>query len=186
MASDAKGKGVDRSDPAEDPRKRTIRAGDSLLIKLPSGTTKSFSKVKPTTSVCPLSHQPRIHSSDMRSDLHLGKFGSCKASELFGQPYGLTYEILDGKLRAVLDKSISDLCPSRSCHHAHSADAICAVGGAVDEIEATNQHIQERAGAQNLTYLDIEALKKEGVSGRVRRLLHPSGAACRADVFSWV
>ncbi|POW15005.1 hypothetical protein PSTT_02486 [Puccinia striiformis] len=60
---------------------RTITAGDNLLLKLPSGQTRTIKNV----------------TSD--SSISLGKFGKFQTNELIDQPFGLTFDILeDGKL----------------------------------------------------------------------------------------
>ncbi|GAA6064134.1 hypothetical protein JCM10212_005135 [Sporobolomyces blumeae] len=73
----------------------------------------------------------------------LGKYGSFKTGQLVNRVYGQTYEILsDGTLEAVQ-----------------------ATLNEIEETAANNEHI-ESTGAQNLTFVDIQALKDSGMSGR--------------------
>ena len=50
----------------------------------------------------------RIYLLVFLSVISLGKFGSFPSSELIGQPFGHTYEIVDGGLRAILPFSLND------------------------------------------------------------------------------
>jgi len=47
--------------------------------------------------------------------ISFGKFGAFEANELIGQPYGLTYEIHDKKLKAMLPKTMDEV--GTSVHH---------------------------------------------------------------------
>ncbi|KAK4058446.1 tRNA (adenine(58)-N(1))-methyltransferase non-catalytic subunit trm6 [Microbotryomycetes sp. JL221] len=101
-----------------------VRQGDSVMLKLPSDTIKTF-KINPDTSIS------------------LGKFGSFKGRQLIGKPYGHTFEIThDGNLK-VLESTLNE----------------------IEETEATNEFIMA-TGASGLTVDDIQALRKEGLSGR--------------------
>ncbi|KAH8927509.1 Gcd10p-domain-containing protein [Atractiella rhizophila] len=104
-----------------------MRAGDTVVLRLPSGTHKS-AKLIPKTSI------------------KLGKFGTINdASDLIDQPYGLTYEIEgDGKLRVVLDYSLSE----------------------IEMTDETNEDISANIGAQTLSTVDIETFKKLGMDAR--------------------
>ncbi|GAA6000204.1 hypothetical protein JCM10207_007904 [Rhodosporidiobolus poonsookiae] len=76
-------------------------------------------------------------------NVSLGKHGNFKAKELIGKPYGHTYELgSDGKLSTVQ-----------------------ATLKEIEETEANNEFIKS-SGAQALTFVDIQALKESGLSGR--------------------
>ncbi|GAA5979467.1 hypothetical protein JCM11641_005404 [Rhodosporidiobolus odoratus] len=101
-----------------------IRTGDNVLLKLPSGIVKPV-KINSTGSVA------------------LGKYGSFKAKELVGKPYGHTYEILEGGTLATVQATLKE----------------------IEETEANNEFIKSQ-GAQTLTFVDIKALKASGATGR--------------------
>ncbi|POW14878.1 hypothetical protein PSHT_07299 [Puccinia striiformis] len=130
---------------------RTITAGDNLLLKLPSGQTRTIKNV----------------TSD--SSISLGKFGKFQTNELIDQPFGLTFDILeDGKL--VRNEQINlalELNPMLD--ELNSFESIKGMANGisnVEDIEATNEMIKESDGAQKLTNVEIEELKKSGLSGR--------------------
>ncbi|KAG8851242.1 tRNA (adenine(58)-N(1))-methyltransferase non-catalytic subunit trm6 [Tulasnella sp. 330] len=70
----------------------TIKSGDHVLIKLPSGDIKTV----------------QVH--DKPKKVNLGKFGSFNMSQLIGHPFGLSYEILrDGDLKVRKPEPMEDL-----------------------------------------------------------------------------
>ncbi|TFY56088.1 hypothetical protein EVJ58_g7850 [Rhodofomes roseus] len=103
-------------------RHETIQVGNTLLLKLPSGDIKTWKLEKDSTA-------------------NLGKFGSFYANELVGQPFGLTYEIVDKKLKAVSPRTLQE----------------------VEDTEATNELINDGQFVQPLTSEEIEMLKKSGL-----------------------
>ncbi|KAI0828876.1 Gcd10p-domain-containing protein [Trametes gibbosa] len=103
-------------------RDDTIQAGHTLLIKIPSGDIRSIKLEQDAT-------------------VSLGKFGSFHANELLGQPFGLTYEIVDKRLNALPSRPMQD----------------------VEDTEATNELINDGQLVQPLTVEEIEALKKSGL-----------------------
>ncbi|OCH89722.1 Gcd10p-domain-containing protein [Obba rivulosa] len=103
-------------------REDTIQVGSSLLIKVPNGDVRPM-KV------------------EQNGTINLGKFGAFYASELVGQPYGLTYEIVDKRLKVVPPRSIQE----------------------VEETDATNELINDGQFVQPLTIEEIETLKKSGL-----------------------
>ena len=95
----------------------------------------------------------------------LGKFGSFKSDDVIGMPYGFTYEIGDGsRLQLVMDRTLSEL----------------------EETDATNENIHDDGSAQKLTYVDIQALKQAGVTGRelIQRQLAGSESYDQRTVYS--
>ncbi|KAA1127260.1 tRNA (adenine(58)-N(1))-methyltransferase non-catalytic subunit trm6 [Puccinia graminis f. sp. tritici] len=130
---------------------RTISAGDNLLLKLPSGQTRTIKNLTADSSVS------------------LGKFGKFQTNELINQPFGLTFEILeDGKL-VLYDQSILAVEPNTTIDEMKSFESIKGMANGisnVEDIEATNELIKESDGAQKLTNQEIEELKKSGLSGR--------------------
>lgn len=86
-----------------------MREGDNLLIKLPSGVLKAI-KININSCVAsPLvlpadllsSPAARVPSSLENSNVSLGKYGTFKAKDLVGKPYGHTYEIVDGGIQVM-------------------------------------------------------------------------------------
>ncbi|GAA5855973.1 hypothetical protein JCM8547_000436 [Rhodosporidiobolus lusitaniae] len=75
--------------------------------------------------------------------ISLGKLGNFKAEELVGKPYGHTYEVVEGGKLITVQATLNE----------------------IEETEANNEFI-ESAGAQALTFVDIQALKDSGMSGR--------------------
>ncbi|EPS96685.1 hypothetical protein FOMPIDRAFT_1032304 [Fomitopsis schrenkii] len=110
------------SQASKNTREDTIQLGNTLLLKLPSGDIKTWKLEKDSTA-------------------NLGKFGSFYANELVGQPFGLTYEIADKKLKAVPPRTLQE----------------------VEDTEATNELINDGEFVQPLTAEEIETLKKSGV-----------------------
>ncbi|KAK7695050.1 hypothetical protein QCA50_002239 [Cerrena zonata] len=100
----------------------TIQAGDTVLIKIPSGDVRTLKIEKGGT-------------------IHLGKFGSFYSGELIGQPYGLTYDIVEKKLKVVPPRTFQE----------------------VEDTGATNELIND-AQIQPMTVHEVEALKKSGIS----------------------
>ncbi|KAF8481320.1 Gcd10p-domain-containing protein, partial [Russula ochroleuca] len=67
-----------------------IRAGDTILLRLPTGDIKS----------CKL---------EADSMVNLGKFGSFLADELVSQPYGLTYEVVNKTISVIPPPAVQEL-----------------------------------------------------------------------------
>ncbi|GAA5929626.1 tRNA 1-methyladenosine methyltransferase subunit GCD10 [Sporobolomyces koalae] len=85
----------------------------------------------------------KLSEKGSNGSISLGRYGTFKAQELVGKVYGQTYEILDGgKLHAV-NTTLNE----------------------IEETAANNEHISS-TGAQNLTFVDIKALKESGATGR--------------------
>ncbi|KAH9897769.1 Gcd10p-domain-containing protein [Cubamyces lactineus] len=103
-------------------REDTIQPGHTLLIRIPSGDIRSIKLEKDAT-------------------VNLGKFGSFYANELVGQPFGLTYEIINKKLKVLPPRPMQE----------------------VEDTEATNELINDGQAVQPLTVEEIEALKKSGL-----------------------
>ncbi|GJE89581.1 Gcd10p-domain-containing protein [Phanerochaete sordida] len=101
---------------------QTIEAGHTLLLKMPTGDVRPHKIEKDTT-------------------VNLGKFGSFHANHLIGQPYGLTYDIVDKSLKVVPPRPIQE----------------------VEDTEATNELINDGEFVQPLTSEEIEELKKQGL-----------------------
>lgn len=66
-----------------------------MLLRLPSGVYKHI-KITPTAYV-----PPPVTALTRRSNIPLGKYGSFKAKDLIGKPFGETYEIKAGLLHVV-------------------------------------------------------------------------------------
>ncbi|KAI0059451.1 Gcd10p-domain-containing protein [Artomyces pyxidatus] len=104
------------------PKTNVIRAGDTVLLRLPTGDVRSY-------------------KLEADSVVNLGKFGSFEANYLVDQPYGLTHEISDKKLKVVPPRTIEE----------------------VEDTEATNELINDGQYVQPLTAIEIETLKESGV-----------------------
>ncbi|KAI0714889.1 Gcd10p-domain-containing protein [Earliella scabrosa] len=103
-------------------REETIQIGHTVLLKIPSGDVRTI----------------KLESN---ATINLGKFGSFPTSELVGQAYGLTYEIVDKKLRVLPPRPMQE----------------------VEDTEATNELINDGQFVQPLTVEEIETLKKSGL-----------------------
>lgn len=73
--------------------------------------------------------------------ISLGKFGTFKANALIGQPFGLTYQIINNQ---------GDIKPARNMALED-----------VEETEADNREIFDTKDAQKLTFEEIEKMKQE-------------------------
>ncbi|KAF8466509.1 Gcd10p-domain-containing protein [Gautieria morchelliformis] len=101
---------------------RKIQAGDTVLVRLPNAEIRSIKLESDATT-------------------NLGKYGTFRTNALLGQPYGLTYEIVNKGLKVVCATPIED----------------------VEDTNATNELINDGQFVQPLTGVEIEALKQSGV-----------------------
>ncbi|KDR85722.1 hypothetical protein GALMADRAFT_1325199 [Galerina marginata CBS 339.88] len=99
-----------------------VQSGDQVLVRLPNGDVKSV-KVEENANVV------------------IAKFGAFHANELIGQPYGLTYEIVDKKLKYLPPRTLDE----------------------VEDTDATNELINDGEFVQPLTVDEIQTLKRAGV-----------------------
>lgn len=83
-----------------------IEAGDNVLIKLPNNEVRSVKVNK--NSWVPHFANGALKLTSLRT-IPVGRFGSFHANELVGQPYGLTYEIVEKKLKAIPPRSIQEV-----------------------------------------------------------------------------
>ena len=91
----------------------------------------------------------------------LGRFGSFYASELIGQHYGLTYEIVDKKLRIVPPLTIQEV------GRMDSTRFLGLTLTRAEDTDATNEYINDGEFVQPLTLEEIKALKEAGVHSSV-------------------
>lgn len=103
-------------------RNSTIQHGHNVLFRLPNGEVRSIKVEKDST-------------------LSLGRVGSFFANELIGQPYGLSHEIHDKKLKRLPPRATQD----------------------IEETDATNELINDGDFVQPLTVAEIEDMKKSGI-----------------------
>ncbi|KAF8640591.1 hypothetical protein AX17_000253 [Amanita inopinata Kibby_2008] len=103
-------------------RAQNIQPGDNVLVRLPNAEIRSI----------------KITSD---STIPLGRFGSFYANELVDKPYGLTYEIVDKKLKSVSPSTVQE----------------------VEDTDATNEYINDGEFVQPLTLQEIQTLKQAGV-----------------------
>ncbi|EST08001.2 Eukaryotic initiation factor 3, gamma subunit [Kalmanozyma brasiliensis GHG001] len=168
---------------SEQLRKRLhyIASGSTVILKMPSGRTKA-AEIMPGKQVS------------------LGKFGSFKADDLIGMPYGFTYEIQPDSTASTQQ----DQAPSQNGKGAEKSRAPAAAGGSLKlvinrtlgdleteasetvETTATNEHINDDGSAQKLTYVDIQQLKNQGISGReiIEQQLASSESFANRTVYS--
>lgn len=88
------------------------------------------------------------------------------AKDLIGRPYGDTYEIKDGGL-SVVKATLNEI---GECGTARSRERSANPARLIAEETAANNENISSVGAQKLTFFDIETLRSEGLSGRVRAL----------------
>ncbi|KAI0695606.1 Gcd10p-domain-containing protein [Cytidiella melzeri] len=100
---------------------QVIQIGHTVLCKLPNG-------------------EIRTHKLEQNGTVSLGKYGSFRVSDLEGQPYGLTYDIVDRNLKVVPPRTIVE----------------------VEDTDATNELINDGDSVQPLTLKEIEELKTSG------------------------
>ncbi|KAJ3549898.1 hypothetical protein NM688_g5131 [Phlebia brevispora] len=103
---------------------QTIEIGHTILLRLPSGEIRTL----------------KLEKKRCFRNINLGKFGTFSSNELVGQPYGLSYDIVDKKLKLAPPKTIQE----------------------VEDTEATNELIDDNQSVQPLTGEEIEAMKKSG------------------------
>ena len=172
---------------SEQLRKRLhyINSGSTVILKLPSARTKA-AEIVPGKQVS------------------LGKFGSFKADDLIGMPYGFTYEIQPPDAAATSSQN-ADAAKQNGAQGGRKggASAACASGslklvinrtlGDIEteasetvETAATNEHINDDGSAQKLTYVDIQELKNKGISGReiIEQQLASSESFANRTVYS--
>lgn len=99
-----------------------IEAGNNILVRLPNAGIRSI-------------------NINGNSTVSLGRFGSFHGKELVGQPYGLTYEIVDKQLKVLPPHTVEE----------------------VEDTDATNEYINDGEFVQPLTLQEIQTLKQAGV-----------------------
>ncbi|CEQ42239.1 SPOSA6832_04030, partial [Sporobolomyces salmonicolor] len=130
-----------------------IRTHDHVLLKLPSGILKPV-KISPNGTI------------------GLGKYGTFKAKELVGRPYGQTYEIQEGGRLAVVKATLNEIGELPPCLSGRTRRGSCARCSPcmrfsrTEETAANNENIAS-TGNQSLSFVDIKALKESGMSGRI-------------------
>ncbi|OBZ80015.1 tRNA (adenine(58)-N(1))-methyltransferase non-catalytic subunit TRM6 [Grifola frondosa] len=75
---------------AQDAREDTIQAGNTLLLKVPSGDIRTLKLEKDST-------------------VNLGKFGTFYSNELIGRSYGSTYEIVEKRLKVIPPRPMQEV-----------------------------------------------------------------------------
>ncbi|SPO28129.1 related to GCD10 - translation initiation factor eIF3 RNA-binding subunit [Ustilago trichophora] len=170
---------------SEQLRKRLhyIESGSTVILKMPSGRTKA-AEIMPGKQVS------------------LGKFGSFKADDLIGMPYGFTYEIQadatstveaeDGAKQNGKGAGKKGGVPAASMGTSLKLVINRTLGDleteASETVEttATNEHINDDGSAQKLTYVDIQELKNKGISGReiIEQQLASSESFANRTVYS--
>lgn len=93
----------------------------------------------------------------------IGKFGSFLANELIGQPYGLTYEIVDKRLEYLPPRTLEQVGMCKPFPFCCFLEFLCMT----EDTDATNELINDGEFVQPLTVDDIQALKQSGVHASV-------------------
>ncbi|KAF5385029.1 hypothetical protein D9615_001234 [Tricholomella constricta] len=112
----------DASSSTLESREATIQSGDLVLLRIPNGDVKGVKAEKDST-------------------VTIGRLGSFYANELIDQPYGLTYEMIDKRLKVVPPRTLQE----------------------VEDTDATNELINDGEFVQPLTIDEIQKLKVSGV-----------------------
>lgn len=161
-----------------------IASGSTVILKMPSGRTKA-AEIMPGKQVS------------------LGKFGSFKADDLIGMPYGFTYEIQPEIASASTSEEASKQ-NGKGAKKGGAGNSNAAAAGSLKlvinhtlndleteasetvETTATNEHINDDGSAQKLTYVDIQELKNKGISGReiIEQQLASSESFANRTVYS--
>lgn len=85
-----------------------IQSGDLVLVRLPKGDTRSI-KVEKNSCVLLSSFSSSADLDHPNRTVVIPKFGTFFANEMIGQPYGMTYEIEDKKLKYVPPRTLEDV-----------------------------------------------------------------------------
>jgi hypothetical protein len=83
-----------------------IRAGDTILLRLPTGDIKSCKLEADSYVAFRIASPDNLTPSRM---VNLGKFGSFLADELVSQPYGLTYEVVNKTISVIPPPAVQEL-----------------------------------------------------------------------------
>lgn len=105
-----------------------IKDGNYIMFKLPSENL-------------------RVHKLNQGTSVNLGKFGTFKANDIIGHPFGYTYDIVGERQLKIVSEQFEE--------------------DQVEELEddENNQDLMDDPTAQTLSMQDIEALKKASTDG---------------------
>lgn len=97
---------IEGSSTSAHPIEQIIQAGHTILLRVPSGEIRTMKLEKDTcVNLC---HEQAYFLHPFRN-VSLGKFGSFRSDELVGQPYGLTYTIVEKSLEVVPPRPIQEV-----------------------------------------------------------------------------
>ncbi|KAI0348257.1 Gcd10p-domain-containing protein [Trametopsis cervina] len=108
--------------PSNNESTQVIQAGYTVLLKLPNGDI-------------------RTQKLEKNGTVSLGKYGSFRVNDIVGQPFGLSYDIVDRTLKVVPPRTIVE----------------------VEDTDATNELINDGDLVQPLTLKEIEDLKNSNL-----------------------
>ena len=157
---------VEGSSASAQPVEQIIQAGHTILLRLPSGEIRTMKLEKDSyVNLLPRSTYilPPVRN------VGLGKFGSFRSDELVGQPYGLTYTIVEKSLKVVAPRPIQEVGMQASFYECRVFDSF------TEDTDATNELINDGESVQPLTLEEIEQLKKSGLPAEVRLEQFSSG-----------
>ena len=103
------GSSVDARCPKPSSSRSHIQQGHNVLFQLPSGEIKSMRIGKNRLDCSSILLRLSLIPYFQFSNISFGKYGSFNSDALVGQPYGLTYDIIDKKLKVLPPKSMDEL-----------------------------------------------------------------------------
>ena len=104
------GEGPSHIHHAPSTREEIIQVGHTVLLKIPSGDVRTI-KVEANAyaaSQAPMLVVVRL-TSLVCSTINLNRFGSFPSSELLGQPFGLSYEIVGKTLKVLPPRPMQEV-----------------------------------------------------------------------------
>ena len=100
---------ADEKRPGPSSSRSHIQQGHNVLFLLPSGEIKSVRVGKNRLAFSSICSSLPLNLFVLFSTISFGKYGSFNSDALVGQPYGLTYDIIDKKLKVLPPKTMDEL-----------------------------------------------------------------------------
>lgn len=102
----------------------------------------------------------------LHSSVSLGKFGSFRADDIIGKPFGLSYEVVGRKELRVISQFECDDAGTACYASTGRIDANCFRAVEYDS-DANNREIAQDNKSQQLTQTQIEEMKRNGLDGQL-------------------